>query len=170
MLASHRASKDLELETTYAQLLKETSSHEKSISRDLSRTFPGHDYFRDPRAGGGIGQENLYVLFPFRSSYHGQETDYASKCNRFNVVKAYSLYDEEVGYTQGLQFIVGPLLLNVRRSTPLFMRSDLTMECLTMIDARRRSVLCPRSTDEIIRSPLALHSQYARITAALVPV
>lgn len=32
----------------------------------------------------------------------------------FNVVKAYSLYDEEVGYTQGLQFIVGPLLLNVR--------------------------------------------------------
>lgn len=35
-------------------------------------------------------------------------------CDRFNVVKAYSLYDEEVGYTQGLQFIVGPLLLNVR--------------------------------------------------------
>lgn len=31
-----------------------------------------------------------------------------------NVVKAYSLYDEEVGYCQGLQFIVGPLLLNVR--------------------------------------------------------
>lgn len=33
--------------------------------------------------------------------------------NSFNVVKAYSIYDDEVGYTQGLQFIVGPLLLNV---------------------------------------------------------
>lgn len=31
------------------------------------------------------------------------------------MVKAYSIYDDEVGYTQGLQFIVGPLLLNVRR-------------------------------------------------------
>lgn len=40
----------------------------------------------------------------------------ASAEGRFNVVKAYSIYDEEVGYTQGLQFIVGPLLLNVRSS------------------------------------------------------
>jgi hypothetical protein len=34
----HRAaSKDLELESTYIKLLKETSTHEKSISRDLGR-------------------------------------------------------------------------------------------------------------------------------------
>lgn len=38
---------------------------------------------------------------------------------RFNVVKAYSIYDDEVGYTQGLQFIVGPLLLNVRSCSML---------------------------------------------------
>ncbi|KAL8283644.1 hypothetical protein RQP46_005439 [Phenoliferia psychrophenolica] len=81
------ASKDQDLESTYSALLKQTSSHEKSIGRDLSRTFPKHEYFRD---ADGPGQENL-----------------------FNVVKAYSLYDEEVGYTQGLQFIVGPLLLNM---------------------------------------------------------
>lgn len=31
------ASKDLELESTYIRLLKETSSHEKSITRDLGR-------------------------------------------------------------------------------------------------------------------------------------
>ncbi|KAM0755646.1 RabGAP/TBC [Meredithblackwellia eburnea MCA 4105] len=81
------ASKDQDLETVYSSLLKETSPHEKSIGRDLSRTFPKHEYFQDSE---GAGQENL-----------------------FNVVKAYSLYDEEVGYTQGLQFIVGPLLLNM---------------------------------------------------------
>jgi len=76
------ASKDLDLEYTYLKLLKETSPHEKAITRDLGRcgfvailrystyhvcrTFPHHDFFTD---GQGIGQENL-----------------------FNVLKAYSLY------------------------------------------------------------------------------
>lgn len=79
-------SKDLSLEATYAELLKGTSTHEKQITRDLSRTFPNHEYFQAE----GLGQESL-----------------------FNVVKAYSLYDPEVGYCQGLSFVVGPLLLNV---------------------------------------------------------
>jgi len=81
------AAKDETLELVYQELLTQPSSHSKSIARDLSRTFPKHDYFKHED---GVGQENL-----------------------FNVVKAYSLYDEEVGYTQGLQFIVGPLLLNM---------------------------------------------------------
>ncbi|ORY89078.1 rab-GTPase-TBC domain-domain-containing protein [Leucosporidium creatinivorum] len=81
------ATKDPALVETYTSLLKQTSPHEKSIGRDLNRTFPKHSYFMDSE---GVGQENL-----------------------FNVVKAYSIYDEEVGYTQGLQFIVGPLLLNM---------------------------------------------------------
>ncbi|KAG5724196.1 GTPase-activating protein GYP5 [Termitomyces sp. T112] len=59
------ASKDPELEDVYLKLLKEVSTHEKSITRDLGRTFPHHDFFND---GQGIGQENL-----------------------FNVLKAYSL-------------------------------------------------------------------------------
>ncbi|GJJ06083.1 hypothetical protein Clacol_000272 [Clathrus columnatus] len=81
------ASKDPDLETEYARYLKESSVHEKAIARDLGRTFPHHDFFRD---GKGIGQENL-----------------------FNVLKAYSLYDPEVGYCQGLPFIVAVLLLNM---------------------------------------------------------
>ncbi|KAF9287768.1 GTPase-activating protein [Mortierella alpina] len=79
-------SKDSQLEATYAELLKSTSSHEKQIQRDMSRTFPNHDYFQAE----GLGQEAL-----------------------FNVVKAYSLHDAEVGYCQGLSFVVGPLLLNM---------------------------------------------------------
>ncbi|TFK44717.1 rab-GTPase-TBC domain-containing protein [Crucibulum laeve] len=81
------ASKDPELESTYLKLLKEASPHEKAITRDLGRTFPHHDFFTD---GQGIGQENL-----------------------FNVLKAYSLYDPQVGYCQGLPFIVAILLLNM---------------------------------------------------------
>ncbi|KAF8516735.1 RabGAP/TBC [Hysterangium stoloniferum] len=78
---------DPELEAEYARLLKETCIHEKAIMRDLGRTFPHHDYFLD---GQGIGQENL-----------------------FNVLKAYSLYDPDVGYCQGLPFVVAVLLLNM---------------------------------------------------------
>lgn len=81
------SSKDEEMEIIYAYYLKQTSPHEKMIRKDLARTFPGQVYFQD---GKGIGQENL-----------------------FNVVKAYSLYDEECGYCQGMQFVVGPLLLNM---------------------------------------------------------
>lgn len=81
------ASKDPELEDSYLRLLRETSDHEKAITRDLGRTFPHHDFFND---GQGIGQENL-----------------------FNVLKAYSLYDPQVGYCQGLPFIVAILLLNM---------------------------------------------------------
>lgn len=61
-----------------------------SIAQRYDRTFPHHEYFTD---GQGIGQENL-----------------------FNVLKAYSLYDPEVGYCQGLPFVVAILLLNVRES------------------------------------------------------
>lgn len=81
------ASKDPELESAYLKLLKDRSTHEKAITRDLGRTFPHHDFFTD---GQGIGQENL-----------------------FNVLKAYSLYDPQVGYCQGLPFIVAILLLNM---------------------------------------------------------
>ncbi|KAG1752948.1 rab-GTPase-TBC domain-containing protein [Suillus lakei] len=81
------ASKDIELENTYLSLLKESSPHEKAITRDLGRTFPHHDFFTD---GQGIGQEHL-----------------------FNVLKAYSLYDPQVGYCQGLPFVVAVLLLNM---------------------------------------------------------
>ncbi|KAJ1961039.1 GTPase-activating protein, partial [Dipsacomyces acuminosporus] len=66
---------------------EEESKNEKLIKHDLARTFPKLDYFKD---SDGAGQEGL-----------------------FNVLRAYSLYDREVGYCQGLSFIVGPLLLNM---------------------------------------------------------
>ncbi|CAE6444615.1 unnamed protein product [Rhizoctonia solani] len=81
------ASKDTALEKVYSDLLKKPTPHEKAIMRDLGRTFPNHEFFND---GSGLGQENL-----------------------FNVLKAYSLYDPEVGYCQGLAFIVATLLLNM---------------------------------------------------------
>ncbi|KAJ3020638.1 GTPase-activating protein [Thoreauomyces humboldtii] len=79
--------KDPALERHYANLLTRTSLHEKVIQRDLARTFPKHERFQDPA---GPGQESL-----------------------FNIIKAYSLYDTEIGYCQGIAFVVGALLLNM---------------------------------------------------------
>ncbi|ORX92918.1 RabGAP/TBC [Basidiobolus meristosporus CBS 931.73] len=75
------------LETMYNQLLHEPSPYERIIIRDLPRTFPKLDMFKDQ---GGVGQTRL-----------------------FNVMKAYAIYDDGVGYCQGMGFLVGPLLMNM---------------------------------------------------------
>uniref|UniRef100_A0A8D3D5H7 Ecotropic viral integration site 5 n=1 Tax=Scophthalmus maximus TaxID=52904 RepID=A0A8D3D5H7_SCOMX len=70
----------------YSELLKMTSPCEKLIRRDIARTYPEHDFFKED----SLGQEVL-----------------------FNVMKAYSLVDREVGYCQGSAFIVGLLLMQM---------------------------------------------------------
>ncbi|KAK3732519.1 hypothetical protein RRG08_030719 [Elysia crispata] len=71
----------------YREHMKKTSPCEKLIRRDIARTFPEHDFFKEKD---GFGQESL-----------------------FNVMKAYSLHDREVGYCQGSGFIVGLLLMQM---------------------------------------------------------
>nr|XP_057921475.1 TBC1 domain family member 1 isoform X3 [Doryrhamphus excisus] len=71
----------------YKELLKQLTSQQHAILIDLGRTFPTHPYFQ---AQLGAGQLSLY-----------------------NVLKAYSLLDPEVGYCQGLSFIAGVLLLHM---------------------------------------------------------
>lgn len=78
-------SKSLHLEPLYQQLKNESSPYEKIIQRDVSRTFPNSEMFCKES-----GQRALE-----------------------RVLRAYSLYDAELGYCQGLAFLVGPLLLNV---------------------------------------------------------
>ena len=51
------------------------------ILRDIHRTFPAHEFFKE---AGGIGQESLY-----------------------RISKAYSVYDSEIGYCQGQSFLIG---------------------------------------------------------------
>jgi hypothetical protein len=83
-------SSSLNLESLYTRLCEEenSSSYERVIQRDLSRTFPQLDMFK---ADGGEGQLAMGRL-----------------------LKAYSLYDAHVGYCQGLAFLVGPLLMTVK--------------------------------------------------------
>lgn len=70
----------------YEQLvIYETSASELDIIRDISRTFPSHVFFQQRH---GPGQRSLY-----------------------NVLKAYSVYDRDVGYVQGMGFLAGLMLL-----------------------------------------------------------
>ena len=78
---------DSEDKMKYSEYMKSQSACEKVIRRDIARTYPEHDFFKKKD---GIGQEAL-----------------------FNVMKAYSIHDREVGYCQGTAFIVGLLLMQV---------------------------------------------------------
>jgi ecotropic viral integration site 5 protein len=72
----------------FKDYLKKQSACEKIIRRDIDRTYPDQDFFRNSN-----GQEAL-----------------------FNVMKAYSIHDPEVGYCQGSAFICGLLLIQVKRT------------------------------------------------------
>lgn len=62
-----------DLADKYRILITKETKCEDIIMRDVNRTFPAHSFFRDE----SLGQESLY-----------------------KVSKAYSVYDQEVGYTQ----------------------------------------------------------------------
>uniref|UniRef100_A0A7N4Q1U7 TBC1 domain family member 1 n=1 Tax=Sarcophilus harrisii TaxID=9305 RepID=A0A7N4Q1U7_SARHA len=81
------SSKQQPKDVPYKELLKQLTSHQHAILIDLGRTFPTHPYFS---AQLGAGQLSLY-----------------------NILKAYSLLDQEVGYCQGLSFVAGVLLLHM---------------------------------------------------------
>ncbi|XP_070770388.1 TBC1 domain family member 4 isoform X5 [Enoplosus armatus] len=74
-------------DTHYHDLLKQLTAQQHAILVDLGRTFPNHQYFS---AQLGAGQLSLY-----------------------NLLKAYSLLDTEVGYCQGISFVAGVLLLHM---------------------------------------------------------
>ncbi|XP_049782057.1 rab GTPase-activating protein 1-like [Schistocerca cancellata] len=72
---------------TYRILITKDSPCETVIQRDINRTFPAHDFFKE---AGGLGQDSLY-----------------------RISKAYAVYDTEVGYCQGLSFLAATLLLHM---------------------------------------------------------
>uniref|UniRef100_A0A8C5ZU17 TBC1 domain family member 4 n=2 Tax=Marmota marmota marmota TaxID=9994 RepID=A0A8C5ZU17_MARMA len=74
-------------DTSYKELLKRLTAQQHAILVDLGRTFPTHPYFSVQL---GAGQLSL-----------------------FNLLKAYSLLDSEVGYCQGISFVAGVLLLHM---------------------------------------------------------
>ncbi|KAL8851972.1 MAG: hypothetical protein Q9221_003183 [Calogaya cf. arnoldii] len=79
--------RDRLLEDEYERLSTETSPYENLIGKDIGRSFPNVDMFKDPA---GEGQKMLA-----------------------KVLQAFSIYDQKIGYCQGLGFVVGPLLMHM---------------------------------------------------------
>lgn len=88
----------------YGELLKNLTDQQHAIFMDIGRTFPNNEYYKAPF---GVGQLSL-----------------------FNVLKAYSILDSELGYCQGLGFICGVLLLHVSLILFLLLLSLLTIHSL----------------------------------------
>lgn len=84
---SMAGARDRGLEESFERLLGEKSPYEGIINKDVGRSFPGVELFRDAE---GEGQKMLG-----------------------RVLKCFSLHDKDIGYCQGLGFLVGPLLMNM---------------------------------------------------------
>ncbi|KAG7276274.1 hypothetical protein CRUP_015597 [Coryphaenoides rupestris] len=117
---------NMPIKDQYSELLKMASPCEKLIRRDIARTYPEHDFFKEKDS---LGQEVL-----------------------FNVMKAYSLVDREVGYCQGSAFIVG-LLLMQEEAFCVFVK--------LMQDYRLRELFKPSMAELGCACPEFPHSMYA---------
>lgn len=84
---SMTGARDRLIEGQYERLCGESSPYENIISKDIGRSFPGVEMFRD---SDGEGQKMMG-----------------------RVLKCFSLYDHKIGYCQGLGFLVGPLLMQM---------------------------------------------------------
>lgn len=82
------AQQSADLMDQYRLFLTRSAPTEQIILRDVHRTYPAHENFRT-----GGSSSLLDSLF--------------------KVCKAYAVYDEEVGYCQGLSFLVAALLLHM---------------------------------------------------------
>ncbi|KAF7715177.1 Uncharacterized protein PECH_006081 [Penicillium ucsense] len=71
----------------FQRLSGESSPYDGLIGKDIGRSFPNVEMFRDPN---GEGQRMLA-----------------------RVLRCFSLYDSQIGYCQGLGFVVGPLLMHM---------------------------------------------------------
>jgi len=87
------------LTSDYTSLKSQLTSHQHAILIDLGRTFPNHGYF-----SGALGP---------------------GQCGLFNLLKAYSILDPEVGYCQGLPFCVGLLLMHMEEEQSFSMLKHL---------------------------------------------
>ena len=79
--------RDSQLHEDFQRLCNETSPYEGLIGKDVGRSFPNVEMFREKD---GEGQRMLG-----------------------RVLKCFSLYDDKIGYCQGLGFVVGPLLMHM---------------------------------------------------------
>ncbi|ORX61981.1 TBC-domain-containing protein [Hesseltinella vesiculosa] len=153
------------LESIYDDLVSkdEDSPYARVIQRDLSRTFPSVDMFK---SDGGQGQQAMQ-----------------------RILTSYSIYDVQVGYCQGLAFLVGPLLMTMteKQAFCAFIRLMETYELRTMFTLNMEGLhlrlhqfesllaqCCPELNDHLARHsihpPMYASQWYLTLFAYSLPI
>lgn len=100
-----------------------------------------------------------------RTSYSKYAVAAGLQDGLFGVCKAYALFDEGVGYAQGMNFLIMPLLFNVSiRLSLRHVRSNVD------VDARRRGILSSCASYESVPPSRHVYPRYAWSAFAFVPV
>lgn len=100
-LVAKSKNQDDDMEAIYWDFLKQTSLHEKLIQHDLDTSFPMAKFF--PFQTDTVDEDG--------NMKHSQQYQ-----SLYNVLKAYSLFDQKLGYSQGLSFIVAVFLKQVKKN------------------------------------------------------
>ena len=109
---------DSQLHEAFARLSLEPSPYDGLIGKDVGRSFPNVDMFKEKD---GEGQQMLR-----------------------RVLKAFSLYDDRIGYCQGLGFVVGPVIASPGSIFSKFMafKNGLFLLTLGCVEFRLEGLLC----------------------------
>jgi len=129
----------------YARYAGMYSKDQDTIQRDIARTFPNHVFFRDREGvaaaaasaaassssseGGAAangGGENHRLRGPADTAGAMGDVDREGRNSSgrsalYNVLKAYSLHDEQVGYCQGMGFPAGLFLMYMTEEEAFWM-------------------------------------------------
>ena len=120
---------------SYSSLKSQLAPNQHSILLDLGRTFPAHAFFK-----GALGPGQLSL---------------------FNLLKAYSLLDHEVGYCQGLPFLAGLLLMHLEEEQAF------SLFCHLLMREKLRTIFHPEmgglhsalhQLDRLLRARPKLHN------------
>lgn len=105
-----------------AEKNRESRMIQETIERDIHRTFPRHQLFLEAPQIDETDSLAKVALFmdqpPDHKSILEEQTGQASLRR---ILKAYSMYDQEVGYCQGMNFIAGLFLTVVQEETAFWM-------------------------------------------------
>ena len=85
LLANVKSLKQQHPKNYYDQLIENQNKWEVQIEKDIPRTYAGENFFKKP--------------------------EYEAKETLFRILRAYANFDEELGYTQGMNGIAGMLLM-----------------------------------------------------------
>ncbi len=90
-------SNKVKLRNVFQEAVKKKSKYSSDIIKDLTRTFPKDNYFKQ--------NSNGYNML-------------------FDILNAYAIYNPKIGYTQGMNFIVGKLIKFFKEEKSSFLYLD----------------------------------------------